>query len=161
MSAPPLSGQLHRDAFGKLVYTDAVGQAHVGVQAVRAHPISAPDEGLSLIGPDGHELAWVDRLSTCPEPARGLLLQELALREFHPNIQRLVSVSTFSTPSQWTVETDRGPLQFVLKSEEDIRRLGGPGEGRLLITTSHNLQLFVPDRWALDKPSRRLLERFL
>jgi hypothetical protein len=72
-----------------------------------------------------------------------------------------VSVSTFSTPSQWTVETDRGPLQFVLKSEEDIRRLGGPGEGRLLITTSHNLQLFVPDRWALDKPSRRLLERFL
>lgn len=161
MSAPPLNGQLHRDAFGKLVYTDAQGLAHVGVQAVRAHPISAPDDGLSLIGPDGHELAWVARLSICPEPARAMLEQELALREFHPNIQRLVAVTTFSTPSQWTVETDRGVLQFVLKSEEDIRRLGGPGEGRLLITTSHNLQLFIADRWALDKASRRLLERFL
>ena len=149
---------LHRDPFGKLVFNATDGQTHVGVNPVRAHPISAPDDGLSLIGPDGHELAWIDRLSLCPEPARSLLQQELALREFHPTVKRLVSVSTFSTPSQWTVDTDRGLLQFVLKSEEDIRRLE---EGRLLITTSHNLQLFIPDRWALDKASRRLLERFL
>ena len=152
---------LQRDAFGKLVLTDAQGQAHVGVSPVRAHPISAPDEGLSLIGPDGHELAWVDRLSGLPEAPRRLIEDELRSREFHPQLQRLVAVSTFSTPSQWTVETDRGPLQFVLKTEEDIRRLGGPGEGRLLITTSHGLQLFVADRWALDRASRRLLERFL
>ncbi len=152
---------LSRDAFGKLVLTDAQGQAHVGVSPVRAHPISAPDEGLSLIGPDGHELAWVDRLSGLPEAPRRLIEDELRSREFHPQLQRLVAVSTFSTPSQWTVETDRGPLQFILKTEEDIRRLGGPGEGRLLITTSHGLQLFVADRWALDRASRRLLERFL
>lgn len=152
---------LSRDSFGKLVLTDAQGQAHVGVSPVRAHPISAPDEGLSLIGPDGHELAWVDRLSGLPEAPRRLIEDELRSREFHPQLQRLVAVSTFSTPSQWTVETDRGPLQFVLKTEEDIRRLGGPGEGRLLITTSHGLQLYVADRWALDRASRRLLERFL
>ncbi|MBH9578084.1 cyanophycin metabolism-associated DUF1854 family protein [Inhella proteolytica] len=152
---------LARDAFGKLVLTDAQDQAHVGVNPVRAHPISAPDEGLSLIGPDGHELAWVDRLSSLPEAPRRLIEDELRSREFHPQLQRLVAVSTFSTPSQWTVETDRGPLQFILKTEEDIRRLGGPGEGRLLITTSHGLQLFVADRWALDRASRRLLERFL
>ena len=74
-------------------------------------------------------------------------------------LQRLVAVSTFSTPSQWTVETDRGLLQFFLKSEEDIRRIGS--EGRLVISSSHGLQLQVPDRWALDRASRRLLERFL
>ncbi len=146
---------LQRDPFGRLVLD---GEP---VNPVRAHPISAPDDGLSLVGPDGHERAWVDRLSTCPEPARSLLQEELAQREFHPTVQRLVAVSTFSTPSEWTVETDRGQLQFVLKSEEDIRRLGGPGEGRLLITTSHGLMLFIADRWALDRASRRLLERFL
>jgi len=149
---------LQRDPFGRLLLD---GEP---VNPVRAHPISAPDEGLSLVGPDGHERAWVARLSTCPEPARSLLQEELAQREFHPTVQRLVKVSTFSTPSEWTVETDRGPLQFVLKSEEDIRRLGtpgGPGEGRLLITTSHGLMLFIADRWALDRASRRLLERFL
>ncbi len=146
---------LQRDPFGRLLLD---GEP---VNPVRAHPISAPDEGLSLIGPDGHELAWVDRLSGLPEAPRRLIEDELRSREFHPQLQRLVAVSTFSTPSQWTVETDRGPLQFILKTEEDIRRLGGPGEGRLLITTSHGLQLFVADRWALDRASRRLLERFL
>jgi hypothetical protein len=146
---------LQRDPFGRLLLD---GEP---VNPVRAHPISAPDDGLSLVGPDGHERAWVARLSTCPEPARSLLQEELAQREFHPTVQRLVKVSTFSTPSEWTVETDHGLLQFVLKSEEDIRRLGGPGEGRLLITTSHGLMLFINDRWALDRASRRLLERFL
>jgi hypothetical protein len=149
---------LHRDAFGKLVLTDAQGQTHVGVSPVRAHPISAPDEGLSLIGPDGHELAWIERLSALDAPQRELIESELRGREFHPELKRLVAVSTFSTPSQWTVETDRGPLQFILKTEEDIRRLD---EGRLLIATSHGLQLFIADRWALDRASRRLLERFL
>ena len=113
---------------------------------------------LSLIGTDGHERAWIPRLAELPAEQQAFINAELAQREFHPQMQRLVAVSTFSTPSQWTVETDKGPLQFLLKSEEDIRRLG---EGRLLISSNHGLQLHVPDRWALDRHSRRLLERFL
>jgi hypothetical protein len=144
---------LTRDPFGRLLLD---GEP---VTPVRAHPISAPDEGLSLLGSDGHERAWVDRLSALPATDRELLEAELRSRELHPQLLRLVSVSTFSTPSLWTVETDRGPLQFFLKSEEDIRRIGS--EGRLLITSSHGLQLELPDRWALDRASRRLLERFL
>lgn len=149
---------LHLDAHGKLVLTDLAGAVHVGVTPVRAHPISAPDEGLSLVGVHGHELAWVERVSALPEGPRRLLETELAAREFHPVLKRLLSVNTFATPSTWRIETDRGEVDFVLKSEEDIRRLG---EGRLLITSSHGVQLEVPDRWALDRHSKRLLERFL
>ncbi|KQY86109.1 MULTISPECIES: DUF1854 domain-containing protein [Roseateles] len=149
---------LQLDAFGKLLLTDLNGDTHAGVTPVRAHPLSAPDEGLSLVGMHGHELAWVPRLSALPEGPRRLLEAELAAREFHPTLQRLVSVNTFGTPSTWRIETDRGEIDFVLKSEEDIRRLD---EGRLLITSSHGVQLQVPDRWALDKHSKRLLERFL
>jgi hypothetical protein len=29
------------------------------------------------------------------------------------------------------------------------------------LSSNHGLQLHVPDRWALDRHSRRLLERFL
>ncbi|MFO0120443.1 MAG: DUF1854 domain-containing protein [Burkholderiales bacterium] len=144
--------KLGRDEFGKLLCDGEV------VTPVRAHPISAPDDGLSLIGTDGHERAWIPRLAELPADQQAFINAELAQREFHPQMQRLVAVSTFSTPSQWTVETDKGPLQFLLKSEEDIRRLG---EGRLLISSNHGLQLHVPDRWALDRHSRRLLERFL
>ena len=149
---------LQLDAFGKLVMTDLQGVVHAGVSPVRAHPISAPDEGVSLVGVHGHELAWIPRVSALPDGPRRLLEAELAAREFHPVLQRLISVNTFATPSTWRIETDRGEIDFVLKSEEDIRRLE---EGRLLITSTHGVQLQVPDRWALDKQSKRLLERFL
>lgn len=149
---------LHVDAFGKLVLTDLEGASHVGVTPVRAHPLSAPDEGVSLVGVHGHELAWIERLSALPDGPRRVLEAELAAREFHPTLKRLIAVNTFATPSTWRIETDSGEIDFVLKSEEDIRRLE---EGRLLITSTHGVQLQVPDRWALDKQSKRLLERFL
>ena len=149
---------LSLNEFGKLVLIDAQGVEHVGVVPVRAHPISAPDEGVSLVGTDGHELAWIDRLSSAPTEQRELIESELAAREFMPVIHRVSKVTTFSTPSQWTVETDRGETQFILKTEEDIRRLG---EGRLLIASSHGIQFIVPDRFALDRGSKRILERFL
>jgi hypothetical protein len=150
--------QLTRNAFGRLVLIDADGMEHVGVNPVRAHPISAPDEGVSLVGTDGHELAWIERLSALPRVDLELLEAEFAGREFMPTILSISKVSTFSTPSQWTVQTDRGETRFILRTEEDIRRLG---EGRLLIASSHGLQLLVPDRFALDRASKRILERFL
>jgi hypothetical protein len=156
MSRPYQS--LSRNVFGRLELLDGKGLLHVGVIPVRAHPISAPDEGASLIGTDGHELAWIPRLSLLPEAERALLDEEFASREFNPTVRQIKAVSTFSTPSQWTVATDQGEAQFILRTEEDIRRLG---EGRLLITSSHGLQFLIPDRLALDRPSKRLLERFL
>ena len=150
--------QLSRNSFGRLVLLDEQGVEHVGVSPVRAHPISAPDEGISLIGTDGHELAWIERLSALPAAERELLEAEFASREFTPTVQAILSVSTFSTPSQWTVSTDRGETRFILRTEEDIRRLA---QGRLLISSSHGIQFQVPDRFALDRQSKKLLERFL
>lgn len=149
---------LHRNTFGRLVLTDAEGIAHVGVVPVRAFPLAAPEDGLSLVGPDGHELAWLDRIEALPADARALVEEELGPREFVPRIERLLSVSGFATPSTWRVQTDRGETSFVLKAEEDIRRLQG---GALLVTSGEGMQLLVPDRFGLDRPSRRLLERFL
>ena len=155
----PLPMQLHRNAHGRLVLTLPDGTAHTGVLPVRAFPIAAPDEGISLVGVDGHELFWLDTLANLPAPMRTLMEEELAVREFVPTIEKIMAVSGFSTPSTWTVHTDRGPTQLVLKAEEDIRRLSG--RTRLLITGSDGLQYRVPDTQALDRHSRRLLERFL
>ena len=156
MSAPDFD--LQRDAFGRLVLTDAQGHAHVGVAAVRAFPIGAPDEGISLVDGDGHELAWVPRLGALDEDRRALLVEALEQREFMPRLLRVKTVSSFATPSTWQVDTDRGAFEFVLKGEEDIRRLGG---GALLVADSHGVQYLIRNRQALDKPSRKFLERFL
>jgi hypothetical protein len=79
-----------------------------------------------LVDPYGHELAWIDQLGDLPDELRTLVEAELAQREFMPVITRIVGVASFATPSAWQVETDRGPASFVLKGEEDIRRLTPP-----------------------------------
>lgn len=149
---------LRRDSHGRLQLITADSQVHDAVTPVRAFPLAAPDEGVSLVGADGHELAWIERLSALDAATQSLIHEALAPREWMPRIQRIVAVSTFATPSTWTVETDRGTTQLVLKAEEDIRRLG---QGRLLILDSRGIQFIVPDQFALDRASRRLLNRFL
>lgn len=154
----PTDFQITRNAFGHLVLTTLTGAVHENVVPVRAFPIAAPDEGVSLVGPEGAELAWIDRLDQLDSPSRTLIEQELSLREFVPVIARLKQVSTFATPSTWRVDTDRGEATFVLRGEEDIRHLG---RNALLIADSHGIQYLIADLLALDKASRRLLDRFL
>jgi len=153
-----VSFQLTRDPHGRLLLTVSDGSEHAGVQPVRAFPLAAPAEGIALMGTDGHELAWIDHLDDLPEATRNLVEAELASREFMPEIRRLRQVSTFATPSTWTVETDRGETRFILKGEEDIRRLGAAA---LLISDSHGVQYLIRDLSRLDKTSRRLLDRFM
>ena len=149
---------LERDAHGRLVLTLADGTRHEDVHPVRAFPLSDAAGALSLVGPDGHERLWVEDPATLPAAMRQLLDEELAARTFVPQIQALVAVSTFNTPSDWTVDTDRGRHTLVLNAEEDIRRLP---DGRLLVTDRHGIAFQILQPAALDRRSRRLLERFL
>jgi hypothetical protein len=101
----------------------------------------------------------VDRLSDLPASYQDLIKEELSSREFMPLLSRILEVSSFSTPSTWTVDTDRGQTEFVLRGDEDIRRIGGGN--RLLIADAHGIHYLVPDQKALDAHSRRILDRFL
>ena len=150
---------LERNAFGKLMLTNAQGERFVGVMPVRAFPIQSPEDGIALVSLDGHEVGWVDRLDAVPEPAQGLIREELSTREFVPVVERIVNVSSFSTPCTWSVVTDRGETEFVLRGDEDIRRIGK--DGGLLISDVHGIQYLVRDQYALDLHSKKILDRFM
>jgi len=150
--------QLSRDSFGKLVLTTADGQRHAGVSPVRAFPIQAPDEGISLMTGDGKEVAWIPSLASLPAATRALLEDELQGREFMPEIRAIRSVSSYATPSTWQVSTDRGDTSFVLRGEEDIRRIS---TDTLLISDSHGIHFLLRDLQSLDRQSRKILDRFL
>ena len=157
MSAPP-SFRLSRNAFGRLVFTGADGAVHESVAPVRAFPIAAPQAGVALVSVDGHELAWIDHPADLPQDIRQLLEEELASREFMPEIRHIRRVSSFATPSTWQVQTDRGDTAFLLRGEEDIRRLAG---NTLVIADKHGIQFLIRDVNMLDRHSRRILDRFL
>ncbi len=154
----PVAFELTRNSFGQLILTLPQGRVVQGVMPVRAFPVQSPEQGIALMDTDGHEVVWLDALSDVPQPAQGLIRDALESREFMPEIQAIVSVSSFSTPCTWVVKTDRGDTQFVLRGDEDIRRLAGQ---TLLVSDSHGIHFLIRDLDKLNKDSRKILDRFM
>jgi len=155
---PNIDFTLARNVAGQLQFTDSDGIVFDNVNLVRAFPISAPDEGLSIISKEGHELAWISSLVDMPIQLKELIEAELAQREFMPEILRINQVSSFATPSIWDVVTDKGNTQLTLKAEDQIWRLKN---NRILITDKNGVNFMINNLEQLDKHSRKLLDRFL
>jgi hypothetical protein len=149
---------LSHDAWGRLVLIDPQGRRYIGVEPVRAFPITHPAAWISICDAEGREILSIESLDELPSALRRTIEDELALREFIPVIERIVRVSTDSFPSDWDVMTDRGPTRFTVENEEDLRRLG---PARVMITDARRLRYQVLDVGKLDSYSRRMLERFL
>lgn len=150
---------LERNAHGRLCLVLEDGTRYEGITPVRAFPIQAPLECVSLVGSAGKEVYWLEHLDDLPAPQRALLEEEFHMREFVPEIQRIDSIDAISVPSAWTVQTDRGSTVLTLKAEEDIRKL--EGRHHLLITARDGVQYRIRDARLLDKGSQKFLERFL
>jgi hypothetical protein len=167
LTASPKSGSngqpspvfgLVRDQWGQLTFISADGQKHSNAAPVALFPISQPDSWISIRLPDGTELACIEDPRMLPADVWQLLKEELARREFVPIIRRIVRVSGNSEPCEWQVETDRGPTRFVLKSEEDVRRIG---DHEILILDAHGTRYHIPDLSAVDVKSRRIVEWYV
>ncbi len=149
---------LKRDPFGRLTLTNAGGDVYHNVSPVRAFPIQAPNDGIALVGADGQEVAWIERLQDVPPMLRSLVEEELGSREFMPTIERIVDVTGYATPCTWTVMTDRGETLLALRGDEDIRRIG---DESLLVSDSHGIHFLIRNMLSLDKHSKKILDRFL
>lgn len=149
---------LSHDAWGRLVFRDAAGAVHVGVEPVRAFPISRPDQGISVLDSHGNELAWIDDITTLTAEARRILEAELSRRHFLPAIAAIRNVEGLTDPTTWHVDTDRGPATFQVKTYEDVRRIA---RNRIIVLDSHGVRYLIPDFHSMDAASRRFLERFI
>lgn len=149
---------LSRNSYGRLSLTSADGTVHDNVAPARAFPVQAPEDGIAIVSSDGKEVAWIDRLEDLPAATAALVREELGGREFMPEIARIVAVSSYATPCTWSVATDRGDAEFVLRGEEDIRRIG---LDTLLVSDTHGIHFLIRDTQRLDKHSKKILDRFL
>lgn len=150
---------LERNAHGQLCVVLADGTRYEGIQPVRAFPIAAPMEGISLVGPDGKEVYWIEHLEQLSDSMRAMLQEVFAVREFVPVIQSITAIDSISVPSVWSVLTDKGASTLTLKAEEDIRKL--QGQYHLLITSRDGVQYRIEDARRMDAVSQKFLERFL
>lgn len=149
---------LKHDEFGRLVLIDADGERHVGVEPVRAFPISEPNRLISIVDGEGREVAVVPDLADLAPAVRTVLEADLARREFLPIITKIHKVQGESHPTDWDVATDRGPSRFTVNGDDDVRHLG---DDRALIVDAQGIRYLIPDTRALDLASRRILEIWL
>ena len=153
------SYKLVRNPAGLLQFTDSENVVHDGIFPIRAFPISSPEAGgLSLVNKSGQELVWIEGLNDLPADMRALIEEELAQREFMPEILKIIRVYSFATPSTWLVSTNRGDTELILETEDHIRRLT---QTSLIIADSHGAHFIIRDVNQLDSHSRKLLDRFL
>jgi hypothetical protein len=148
---------LEHDAFGRLVLLRG-GERFIDVEPVRSFPLSEPLRYISIVDSSGKELLHIDDLTQLADDLRHKLLRELSLQEFMPQITRITKITTDGDPAGWSVETDRGPTDFIVNSEDDLRRLG---EFRVLISDATGVRYLIPDLRLLDLPSRKKLARYL
>jgi hypothetical protein len=153
-----LDFDLYRDPYGVWMLRTEEGEHHAAVSVVRPFPISAPSESVSILNQEGRELVWIERLMDLPGPLQETVIEALTQREFMPEIERLLQVSSYATPSVWQVQTNRGLTELVLKGEEDIRRLNAQ---TLIIADAHGVQYLIRDLSSMDRMSRKQLDRFM
>ncbi len=157
-SSPPLLPvRLERNPWGQLVMTTNDGQTFTGVVPIRAFPISDPDHWISVCDEHGVEILRIDDIAVLTRDVRKMVELELSQREFVPVIRHIIS-ATHHEPSDWIVETDRGPTSFQLNNEDDVRRLE-PDQAS--IVDAHGIRYLITSVRGLDGASRRILEHFL
>ena len=150
--------QLSRDEWDHLKLTDSGGNDYIDVAVVPLFPISASKHWVSIVSAEGEELACLDSIQGLSTSNVALLEEELALREFVPIIEKVIRVSGITEPCEWFVETNHGATSFVLKTEEDVRRISAKA---VSITDANGIRFRIEDMKKLDKRSRAFVEWYV
>lgn len=152
-----MSIELHINEAGHLALIDATGAKHENVRPLRLFPLTDPEHWIAIQDAKGHELACIEDPAVLPEPYRQALQAALAKRVFVPVIHAIHHITRANNGYDWHVATDRGLTTFRIETDESIQTLGGT---RLVIIDNHNTRYLIPDLRALDRDSRRKLERY-
>ncbi len=150
--------ELTRNRWGRLILTDEHGTAYEDVSVVPLFPITEPRKWISIISADGNEIVSIDELEAYSPEIQEHLNNELTYRDFVPRISKVLNVSGTSEPCEWHVQTNHGPTRFVLKSEDDIRRLS---VHEVIIIDANGGRYRVDDTRKLDSRSLRYIEWYV
>ena len=150
--------ELNRNRWGQLIMTDENGTVYEDISVVPLFPITEPRKWISIISADGNEIASIEDLEAYSPEIQEHLKNELTYRDFVPRITKVLNVSGTTEPCEWHVQTNHGPTRFVLKSEDDIRRLS---VHEVLIVDANGGRYRVDDTRQLDTRSLRFIEWYV
>jgi hypothetical protein len=106
------------------------------------------------------EIGIIEDWSSLLPEDRAAVSTELNLHYFVPKIQRILSISEELGFLYWSVETDKGPQDFVMRNSV-IRYARQIKPGHWLLIDVNDARHEIMDIDALDRRSQKLLEQYL
>ena len=119
----------------------------------RLFPVSGGGKYITLLDEEGVERAIIRDLDTLLPESRDVICE--ALEEYYliPKITR-VNDATERYGIKWWVETDRGPCEFQIRLNTDIKVFY---DNRVMIRDVNDNRYEIPDYTKLDKHSLHVL----
>ncbi len=129
------------------------------VSVARAFPLSDPDHYLGFLDGAGKDVGLLYDPGLLDAESRLVVEEELERRYFVPVVERVLHVKEEFGTVYWTVETDRGEKEIVVRNLRD--NLQELSASRLLITDVDGNRFEFPDITRLDNKSQAILMRNL
>lgn len=135
------------------------GEKFTSLEPRRLFPTSGPQEMISLLDRDGKEQMIIRSIASL-DPDSAKVIKD-ALGDYYriPVITEIHSTKVSNWLIQFQVTTDRGDTNIMVKSVfSDIKLLF---EKRVLIKDASDNRYEIPDLYALDPKSMKIIDAFL
>ncbi len=137
----------------------AVGDDWQPVTLAPLFPLSEATGWIAVLDAEGKEVGILADLHALGRDSAAAVRAELRRRNLVPHVQRITGARDRFGMTEFTVESDRGPLSILVRHPQENIQQPLPGYFTLVDVESNRYD--IPDLSALDPESRRLLEERL
>lgn len=146
-------------ASGVTRMTEGEERSWIKVSPARAFPLSDPDHYIGLLDGAGKDIGMIYDPALLDADSRSLLAKDLERRYFVPQIERVLYVKEEFGTIYWTVETDKGESDIVVRNLRDNLQELSPT--RVIITDIHGNRYEFNNLQRFDAKTQSLILRNL
>ena len=137
------------------------GEDYKRVQLSRALPFTAPGMYLCVADMEGKEIAVLEDLADFDGETQALLQAELGIRYFYPEVTQIKSVKEKMGAYYFSLLVGSENYEKTIAVKDISKNLKQLGEGRIILTDVDGNRFLIPDVYAIQKKSLRMLEPYL
>src|ERR1051326_7665643 len=134
-------------------------KSYLTVKPVWSAPLSRPGAYLALLDGKGEEIALLSDPDSLEPGSLAAVQRELRLRDLTAVVTAITHARQEFGATYWTVETDRGPRDFVTQNLQENTLWFS--ETHVLVLDVDGNRFEIPDTNALDPKSRAYIETIL
>lgn len=146
-------------ASGVTRMTEGEERSWVKVSPARAFPLSDPDHYIGLLDGAGKDIGLIYDPALLDSESRNIIAKDLERRYFVPQVDRVLYVKEEFGTIYWTVETDKGESDIVVRNLRDNLQELSPT--RVIITDIHGNRYEFNNFQRFDSKTQSLILRNL